>query len=131
MTFHVSHLDGLEWEERASAGSDATRLTADLTSAIALEQSRARLWRLHPGARGRRHREGAQEEVFVVLEGTLTLLLGDQPERVQLVAGSVASVQPGTAIQLRNEGTADALVFAYGAPPVTGQGELLDDAEPV
>jgi len=118
----------LSWEERPS-GNGVSRFTADLTTAFGLEQSRARLWRLQPGARGRRHIELVQEEVWVVLEGSLTLLLGEPPERLELGPGGVASAKPGTAIQLRNDGDTDALVFAYGAPPVAGQAELLDDVE--
>jgi hypothetical protein len=30
-------------------------------------------------------------------------------------------------VQVRNESDADALVLIWGAPPVTGQGEILDD----
>jgi quercetin dioxygenase-like cupin family protein len=119
----------LSWEERPSAGEGPPRRAADLTTAAGLEQSRARLWRLPAGARGRRHRERHQEEVFVVLEGTLTMLLGEPPERHDLPAGHVAAVSPGTEIQLRNETEAEAVVFAYGAPPVEGQAELLDDVE--
>jgi hypothetical protein len=37
-------------------------------------------------------------------------------------------VQPGTALQLRNEGADDTTVYAYGAPPERGQAEFLDDA---
>jgi hypothetical protein len=44
------------------------RTYVDLTAQLRLEQSRARLWRYPPGVR---------EELFVVLEGTLTLVLGD------------------------------------------------------
>jgi len=102
---------------------------ADLTPAAALTQSRARLWRLPPRSRGRRHAERAQEEVFVVLEGTLTLLLGDPPERFDLPAGSVAAAQPGTGIQMRNESDLEVVIFAYGAPPVAGQADYLDDVE--
>ena len=87
------------------------------------------MWRLPPGARGRRHVERAQEEVFVVLAGTLTMLLGDPPERLDLRPASVVSVEPGTGIQMRNEGDADVVVFAYGAPPVAGQADYLDDVE--
>jgi uncharacterized cupin superfamily protein len=120
----------LDWEERASiGGGDAVRRTADVTTGAGLAESRARIWRLPPGTRGRRHREGAQEEVFVVLEGTLTMLLGDPFERHELAPGDVAAVSPGTVIQLRNESGAETVVFAYGAPPVEGQGELLDDVE--
>ncbi len=30
---------------------------------------------------------------------------------------------------MRNESDAEVVVFAYGAPPVTGQAEYLDDVE--
>ena len=33
----------------------------------------------------------------------------------------------GTEIQVRNEGDAEAVVLAWGAPAVTGQAEILDD----
>jgi uncharacterized cupin superfamily protein len=123
------HAD-LDWEERPSIGGGAAkRRTADLTAAAGLAESRARIWRLPPGARGRRHREREQEEVFVVLEGTLTMLLGEPPERHELAVGDVAAVTPGTEIQLRNESGAETVLFAYGAPPVEGQGELLEDVE--
>jgi len=101
----------------------------DATSSVALSQSRARLWRLPPGTRGPRHAEAVQEEVFVVLEGTLTILLGDPPERFDLAPQSIASVEPRTPIQLRNETDADVVLFAYGAPPVTGDAEYFDDVE--
>jgi mannose-6-phosphate isomerase-like protein (cupin superfamily) len=128
MSFHVIRPDDDVWEDRPTQ-QGIVRRAADLTSAGALTQSRARVWRLPPGARGRRHRELAQEEVFVVLAGTLTMLLGDTPERVDLPPESVVSVAPGTALQLRNESAGEVVVFAYGAPPVTGRSEYLDDVE--
>jgi mannose-6-phosphate isomerase-like protein (cupin superfamily) len=129
MAYTVIRADELPWEERPPIGDGAPRWSADLTPAGELTRSRARLWRLPSGARGRRHAEGAQEEVFVVLAGTLTMLLGDPPDRVDLAPRSVVCVQSGTGIQLRNEGSEEAVVFAYGAPPVTGQAEYLDDVE--
>jgi mannose-6-phosphate isomerase-like protein (cupin superfamily) len=116
-----------EWVERPSPGGTEPRLVSNITPAAGLVESRARLWRLAAHTRGRRHVEGAQEEVFVVLTGTLTLLLGDPPERFDLGPRGVAAVSPGTAIQLRNESDAEVTFFAYGAPPVEGQVELLDD----
>jgi mannose-6-phosphate isomerase-like protein (cupin superfamily) len=116
------------WEDRPNQEGRIRRV-ADLTSAGALEQSRARIWRYPPQTRGRRHLEGAQEEVFVVLAGTLTMLLGDPPERFDLAPQSVVTVSPGTGLQMRNESDAEVVVFAYGAPPVTGQAEYLDDVE--
>ncbi|HLX21465.1 MAG TPA: cupin domain-containing protein, partial [Gaiellaceae bacterium] len=122
--------DKHEWTERpAREGQRLPRQVADVTTAADLQESRARLWRLPGGTRGVRHIERAQEEVFVVLEGTLTILLGDPPERFDLPPKSVASVAPGTAIQMRNEGDAEVVVFAYGAPPVAGEAEYLDDVE--
>jgi quercetin dioxygenase-like cupin family protein len=117
------------WEERPAFGSVEPRFVSDVTTAAGLTQSRARIWRLPAQGRGRRHSEPAQEETFVVLEGTLTMLLGDPPERFDLAPRSVVSVQPGTAIQMRNESDSEIVVFAYGAPPVVAQAEYLDDIE--
>jgi uncharacterized cupin superfamily protein len=129
MPYTVARAEDHSWEERPSLGSGGPRQVVDLTTAAGLGESRARLWRLPARARGRRHFERAQEEVFVVLEGTLTILLGDPPERIELAPYGVVSVKPGTAIQLRNETDHEVVLFAYGAPPVTGQSEILDDVE--
>ena len=69
-----------------------------------MTRSRANLFRYPPGSIGRRHIDPVQEEVFVVLEGTLTIHMGegDDPERHELARGSVLVVQPGTALQLSN-----------------------------
>jgi len=88
---------------------------------------RANIWRLPPGVRGARHLERVQEEIFTVLEGTATLLLGDPPERVELPCGSVAVVETETALQLRNESDAEVVVLIVGAPPEQGRAEYLPD----
>ena len=129
MGFRVLHADEHEWVDRPFVEGRTPRRMADITTAAALNESRARVWRIPPGARGRRHRELAQEEVFVVLAGTLTMLLGDPPERFDLPPESVVSVDPGTGLQMRNESDGEVVVFAYGAPPVAGQAEYLDDVE--
>jgi mannose-6-phosphate isomerase-like protein (cupin superfamily) len=87
-----------------------------------LTHTRARFWRYPPGSRGRRHAERVQEELFVVLEGAATMLLGDPPERVELPRGSVCAVEPGTALQVRNENDEDVLLLIVGAPPVESGG---------
>jgi quercetin dioxygenase-like cupin family protein len=93
----------------------------------ALSQSRANLWRYPPGARGKRHADKAQEEVFVVLDGTLTVDLGELPERNVLERGSVLVVPPGTIPQLRNAGDEELVLFIYGAPPVSEGADFFDD----
>jgi uncharacterized cupin superfamily protein len=129
MTYSVLRGDEHAWEERPFAEGAPPRRLTDITTAGGLTQSRARIWRIPPGTRGRRHRELVQEEVFVVLDGTLTMLLGDPPERHDLPPQSVVSVAAGTGLQMRNESDGEVVVFVYGAPPVTGQAEYLDDVE--
>ena len=133
MGYRVLAASELSYEERPGADGAAPRHTADLTTAAGLSRSRARMWRYPPGARGRRHEEGAQEEVFVVLAGSLTLLLGEPPERVEVETGGVVVVEPETPLQLRNESDAETVVSAYGAPPIAGQSRILESppASPV
>jgi len=116
-----------EREFQAALRGDLRRSRASLSEA--LHTMRANIWRLPPGARGSRHVEHAQEEMFVVLEGAATLLLGDPPERVELPCGTVAVVETGTAQQLHNESEAETVVLIVGAPPAQGQAEHLPDAE--
>ncbi|MDQ3672175.1 MAG: cupin domain-containing protein, partial [Actinomycetota bacterium] len=68
-----------------------------------------------------------QEEVFVVLEGSLTVDLGEPPDRHELARGSVLVVERGTALQLRNSGEDDLVLFIYGAPPETHEPEFFPD----
>jgi len=112
----------VDWEPRDDgSGRTIARLSDSLT------QSRANIWRYPPGARGKRHSDGAQEEVFVVLEGRLTVDLGEPPERHELERGGVLVVEMGTPLQLRNAGDEELVLFIYGAPPVTGQAEFFPD----
>jgi uncharacterized cupin superfamily protein len=127
MAYQVTHIDEVAEVERPYREGDQPRHAASLTETLGLESSRANLWRYPAGARGRRHIEGAQEEVFLVLDGTLTLALGDPPEMVELRAGSIARVGTGTEIQVQNRSDAEARLLIWGAPPITGQGQLLDD----
>jgi quercetin dioxygenase-like cupin family protein len=93
----------------------------------ALKNSRANVWRMPPRARGRRHRELVQEELFVVLSGTATLRLGEPGDLVRLPQGSIAAVAPQTPLQLLNDGDEEAVVLIVGAPPVQGEAEYLPD----
>jgi quercetin dioxygenase-like cupin family protein len=120
--YTVFHPSELEWVPR---GDDDPRSVARLSDA--LTQSRANLWRYPPGARGRRHADHAQEEVFVVLDGTLTVDLGEPPARHELARGGVLVVEIGTALQLRNVGDEELVLFIYGAPAVTHQPETFPD----
>jgi mannose-6-phosphate isomerase-like protein (cupin superfamily) len=128
---HSAEPSSLEWTERdPREGEERGRLVADLTTALELQSSRARLWRYPPHTTGRRHADKAQEEVFVVVSGTLTMLLGDPPDRVDVGPGGVVAVQPGTPLQVRNEGDDELVLFIYGAPPEQAGADFLEDPEP-
>jgi mannose-6-phosphate isomerase-like protein (cupin superfamily) len=129
MSYTWISVDDLAYEDRPPKPGEGTRRAADLTSALSLRQSRARLWRYPPHSTGRRHADHAQEEVFVVVSGTLTMLLGDAPERVDLGPGSVVAVQPMTPLQMRNESDEELVAFVYGAPPVQEGADFFDDVE--
>jgi mannose-6-phosphate isomerase-like protein (cupin superfamily) len=127
--YHWVSVDDLEYEERPAKEGEEPRRAADLTTAVELQQSRARLWRYPPHSTGRRHQDHIQEEVFVVIQGTLTMLLGDKPERVDLGPDGVVAVEPMTPLQLRNETDEELLIFVYGAPPLQEGADMLDDVD--
>jgi mannose-6-phosphate isomerase-like protein (cupin superfamily) len=78
------------------------------------------LIRLRPRQRGRIHRHERQEEVYVVLEGTLTLEL--EGEQRELPKGSAARVAPGVRRRLANRGGEPLAVLAMGgAEPHEGR----------
>ena len=127
MAFDVVHARELEWVERETTDGSPARSQAQLTEAANLTESRARMWRYPAHARGRRHIDPVQEEIFVPLRGTLTLLLEDPPQRVDVEPGGMIAVHPGTPMQARNETDDEILFFAYGAPPVHGNAQFIDD----
>lgn len=70
------------------------------------------LVRLAPRQRGRIHDHREQEEVYLVLEGELTL--GVEGEEHVIARGGVARVGPGTRRQLVNRGTSTLVLLALG-----------------
>jgi len=98
---------------------------AELSELAKMRHTRANVWRYEPGATGRRHRHRAQEETFVVLDGVLTMYVGDPPERHDVTAGEVIHVESGTPLQAANHGDQDLVVYAYGYPPEDEHAEIL------
>ena len=126
MSYAVIAPDEFEWITRPHGQDEPARHVAELSEALGTEHVRGNVWRYEPGASGRRHRHREQEETFVVLSGTLTMYLGDPQERVDVPAGGVVRVAPGTPLQSANHGTVDLVVYAYGYPPEDETAELLD-----
>ena len=125
MGYTIFRYDELEF--RMPSRGNQSRGLAPLSEA--LQNMRANIWRMPPGVRGARHLEHVQEEMFVVLDGTATMLLGDPPDRVELPRGSICVVNTETALQLRNESDAEVTVLIVGAPPVQGKADYLPDVE--
>jgi len=121
MGFTIFRPSELKWIPR---GDDDPRTVARLSDSMT--RSRANIWRYPPGALGRRHADNVQEEVFVVLDGTLTVDLGEPPERHELARGGALVVQPGTILQLRNAGDEELVLFIYGAPPEQAGAEFYE-----
>jgi len=126
--FRVVRPDDLEWVEREPEPGGVPRYVSGLSDVLGFEHTRGSLWRYPPGAKGRRHLDTIQEETFVVLAGTLTMYLGDPPERVDLPAGGVVRVESGTVLQSANHGDEEVMMYAYGAPPERGGAEFFDSA---
>jgi len=120
--------DDVEWTTRPSEPGEAERHVAGLSERAGFQHSRANLWRYEPGAKGRRHKDTLQEETFVVVRGTLTMYLGEPPERRQVGPGGLIHVESGTPLQVVNEGDGELLLYIYGAPPERGHAEYLDSA---
>jgi uncharacterized cupin superfamily protein len=67
---------------------------------------------LEPGQRGRIHRHGRQEEVYLVLEGKLTLLV--ERDEHELERGDLVRVAPDLRRQLVNRGPERLVLLALG-----------------
>jgi mannose-6-phosphate isomerase-like protein (cupin superfamily) len=128
--YHVADAAKLNWEDRPPAvEGQPPRQLADITTAASLQHSRGRVWRYPPRTRGRRHADHAQEEVFVVISGNLTMLLGDPPERVDVGPRSVVAVEPMTPLQVWNESDEELVLYIYGAPPEQAGADFFDEVE--
>ena len=77
------------------------------------------LLRLRPGERSRIHRHEQQEEVYLVLEGTLTLAI--EGEARELRRGELARVAPDVRRQLVNDGDELLLLIALGGAKEIGR----------
>jgi quercetin dioxygenase-like cupin family protein len=128
VAFRVIHPGELEWITRPHEPGEAARHVAELSERAGFAHTRANVWRYEPGAKGRRHRHPFQEETFVVLSGTLSMYVGDPPERHDVPTGGLIHVEPGTPLQSANHGDDDLVVYAYGYPPEHETAELLDPA---
>lgn len=128
VAYDVVRPDQFEWITRPHEPNEPARHVAELSDRAGFAHVRGNVWRYEPGAKGRRHQHSTQEETFVVIGGTLSMYLGEPPERIDVPAGGFVRVDAGTPLQSANHGNEDVLVYAYGYPPESQNAELLDSA---
>lgn len=128
MPFRAVAPSDLVWITRPHEAGEPARYVAELSELAEFAHTRANLWRYEPGAQGRRHRHPVQEETFVVLDGTLTMYLGEPARRVEVPRGGLIHVDAGTPLQTVNHGAEDLMLYVYGYPPEDEHAEILDPA---
>jgi uncharacterized cupin superfamily protein len=86
----------------------------DLGHQLEARQLGARLWRLKPGQASTRHRHFAQEEIYLLLEGSGRIRVDD--DLLTLEPLDTVLVEPDSVRQIFNDTDADQLWFVAGAP---------------
>jgi len=99
------------WRPSNQMGVENTDLAKQLES----KSFGARLWRLAPGQASTKHRHRTQEELYVLIEGTGRVRIGE--EVLTLEPRASLLIDPDTVLQLFNDTTADQLWLVAGAPP--------------
>ena len=90
-------------------------LNTDLAKQLKATTLGARLWRLAPGQASTRHRHRDTHELYLLLEGTGRIRIGQDLHTLEPL-GSVL-VEPAQVRQLFNDTGADQLWLVVGAPP--------------
>ena len=89
-------------------------LNTDLARQLEVEDFGMRLWRLRPGQASTRHRHRVTAELYLLLEGTGRLRVGD--DVLTLSPMSAALVEPRATRQPFNDTGEDQLWLIVGAP---------------
>jgi len=110
MAYRVLAAGDQHWRRSNQMGVQNTDLARQL-GATALG---ARLWRLEPGQASTRHRHRGAHELYVVLEGTGRMRVGD--EVLTLAPMSAVYVEPDEVRQPFNDTPGDQLWLVVGAP---------------
>jgi uncharacterized cupin superfamily protein len=109
----ILHAGDAHWRRSNQMGV----LNTDLGKQLEARTLAARFWRLVPGQASTRHQHFTQTELYVVLEGTGRMRIGDDAEALTLAPYSCVIVEPDTVRQVFNDTDADALWLVVGTPP--------------
>ena len=112
--YRVLHAGDAFWRPSNATGV----LNTDLAKQLEADGLGARLWRLRPGQTLTRHRHRTQTELYVLLEGSGRVRIGDDVLTLEPLSALV--VEPRTVRQVFNDADGDALWLVCGAPPEPG-----------
>jgi quercetin dioxygenase-like cupin family protein len=112
--YRVLHAADAFWRPSNATGV----LNTDLGKQLQADALGARLWRLRPGQTITKHRHRVQTELYVLLEGSGRVRIGE--DVLTLEPLSAFLVEPRTVRQVFNDTEADALWLVCGAPPEPG-----------
>lgn len=102
-------------------------MNTDLAKQLEARTLGARLWRLRPGQAMTRHRHRSTAELYVLLQGTGRIRVGDDLH--SLAPLSSVLVEPDTLRQPFNDTGDDQLWLIVGAPPEPGNTLQMSAAE--
>ncbi len=89
-------------------------MNADIAGQLGCSELSARMWRLQPGQANTRHRQRDELEVYVLLEGTGRIRIGDEVLSLEPIAA--VAVDPVTVRQVFNDTDREQLWLIVGAP---------------
>ena len=115
------------WLTRPHADGEPARHVAELSELAGMGTPRERL-ALRAGRDRPAPPPPVQDETFVVLAGTLSMYLGEPPERRTCPPAASCTCRPGRRCRASTTATTDLVVYAHGWPPEDEHAELLDSA---
>jgi quercetin dioxygenase-like cupin family protein len=90
-------------------------MNTDLAKQLHATTLGARLWRLAPGQASTRHRHRHTHELYLLLQGTGRIRIGDELHTLETLSSLL--VEPDQVRQLFNDTDAEQLWLVVGAPP--------------
>lgn len=112
------------WMEIPIAGNDGE--VRAIGYGLDSERMVPNLWRYGEGDTGSWHRQTEQEEFYYVIEGTVSIAIGDD-DAIGLEAGDAAVVSPEEWRQVRPE--SDLRMLVVGSPPNQDDHLLPEDED--
>jgi len=110
MSPRILHAADAHWRPSNQMGVP----NSDLAKQLDAQSLAARLWRLAPGQASTRHRHAQQTELYLLLEGSGRIRVGDDLFTLEPLSSLL--VEPGDVRQLFNDTSADALWLVVGTP---------------